>query len=1529
MTDTAVAPSSVAFDAFLSHAHDDEPSFRDDLVAGLQRGGARIWSDRESLANRGLTFDQEIARAIETSARLLLLVGEDALASDYVAQEWGYADDRGIPVIPILRSGTFEALPERLRHYHAVDARAPRAVDAVVADVVRLLKEPVLPLGPCYGVPWPAPHELARADLLERLSAAVAPERKPPEDAARAPRAAVLYGVPGVGKSTVAAVFARAVRTRRAFPDGIVWLACGPSFQPLAGAREVLGRAAVGAQLPRAADEVATALIDGLADKAILLVLDDVRDPDLAAPFVGALGPGGRAVVTTLDQAIATVLGAVEIAVEQLDDASSRQLLEGWTGAFLPPEADAVLAESDGLPLALAIVGAMVTNKVSWAQVAEALAAHRLDLIEARFPGYPHPNVLRALYASYDALKAVDPRAAECYLELAAFRPGAELPEGVMIRLWSRPGRLEPVEAGFVLPALERRLLVVRKPGVDGDRFALHGLQEDFVRLERPNPAELEEALVDTYRSEKGAADWATLPDDGYVYDHLIVHLASLGHHDELMAAVDAGWVHRQLLRRGDLGQALADVRLALSVAAVPPLDLPSVGRLSLLSGQIAAGLGAAPSALAAAMAEVGDVDRALSWAADKPDPDERLEALVGVARALIRRGELTLARRVIRTAVDTIPQTGAVVETGVFSGLTALNAVHALVDFPEPDQWEGTTDELVAAARIPLDAVVRLAPLAVQAGAAADLAAAQHPFWGLYEHLIPLVAVEQVADAGDPVTADALLEACPEDFDFGDDRDDAARYRRAVAAAAVGRFEEARAGAEQLPESYRPVAYRGLARHLAAAGQADEAIELIGLIDDDEVREQATEDVVEATIERAEAESCERVAQFALDLDWAVAAAWLRAAGGDPSFGLRLLDSARRDDLRLGLGVRFGDILRRRGHDAEATDIAQRLVPAAERLLGPQWFALETVDADPQLAALGLNLLSLRVRVGEPIPDDARPLAVLVEGQYGHLASFALPLVVDLVLAGRFVEAVGFVDAGPLSYGRALGLATALSVADSSTPIVERRRAVESLVEVLDEAPATPYLDAALAAVVHTQVDDLGEETAGLLERLLPRTPLWSGVGAWALARAEAGEAREVRALVRRLLVERPLPVADEWARAGALSALATRRPPSDEELEAAAAPLRDLATAARALDVVFEVVSLYDRERGFDAAGSFAQSVPEGPAAAFLEDLLRPGEARAEGNVSWDEVAAAAAVRAVAAAAMALAAVGRGSALDAQAWLERAEAIVARAAEVASHVDIATPVHKYLGATRVATGQASADDDGLQTLAIAWFLWENGHTSAAARSAREWLERVPDPLSPDALSPGPGGQRIFSVEDFNRMIAVFAAARAALSAVLAVDAADRGDAAEAKAAAAAAAEADPYGWASLTLAERAEIDACVAIALQRAGEREAARGRLAEAVEPALTLARRGELGPFWRLCQALLEVLPPERAGEIWADWLIAAAGVGANEALMLISSYVPWLAEADLTDVTVDPWTGQLQTRSRGAGSQPSFSDGETG
>ena len=68
------------------------------------------------MPNRGETFLREIQRAIDSSDRVVAVVGPAATRSSYVQAEWDYAQLVAKVVVPILRIGeNRDAIPSHLR----------------------------------------------------------------------------------------------------------------------------------------------------------------------------------------------------------------------------------------------------------------------------------------------------------------------------------------------------------------------------------------------------------------------------------------------------------------------------------------------------------------------------------------------------------------------------------------------------------------------------------------------------------------------------------------------------------------------------------------------------------------------------------------------------------------------------------------------------------------------------------------------------------------------------------------------------------------------------------------------------------------------------------------------------------------------------------------------------------------------------------------------------------------------------------------------------------------------------------------------------------------------------------------------------------------------------------------------------------------------------------------------------------------------------------------------------------------------
>src|SRR5205807_2055161 len=101
----------------------------------------------------------------------------------------------------------------------------------------------------------------------------------------------------------------------------------------------------------------------------------------------------------------------------------------------LPLEAAEIVRECACLPLAVAMVGAQLRGKPDrWSHVLQKLRNADLDRIRQSFPEYPHPDLLRAIDVSMDAL-AEDLR--RRYLDFAVFPEDCAIPEAAVGTLWN------------------------------------------------------------------------------------------------------------------------------------------------------------------------------------------------------------------------------------------------------------------------------------------------------------------------------------------------------------------------------------------------------------------------------------------------------------------------------------------------------------------------------------------------------------------------------------------------------------------------------------------------------------------------------------------------------------------------------------------------------------------------------------------------------------------------------------------------------------------------------------------------------------------------------------------------------------------------------------------------------------------------------------------------------------------------------------------------------------------------------------
>ena len=345
-----------------------------------------------------------------------------------------------------------------------------------------------------------------------------------------------LHGMGGMGKTELAKAFCHDPQIRQAFPDGIAWLTLGQQPDVLALQNRLLRHFNPRVLPADNVGEAQAALRSALHERQVLIVVDDIWDLRHFQGF-DVVGPRGRLLMTTRDAALLSQAGAQVHELRGLPLAAARQLLGRWSGTdaqALPSEADDVVRETGGLPLALKLAGAQATAGTRWQTLAEQLREGRL-----RFLDHPYGSVYESLGRSVDALSAPD---RERYLELAVFAEDEAAPFVTIARLWSQAG-LDDGQSERLLGRLATRALLEVQGAGPSARVSLHDLQHDFV-LARCIDVPLAHArLLDAHRQvlalPASAIGWSHMPpDESYLWSKLAMHLDAAGRGMELEAAL-------------------------------------------------------------------------------------------------------------------------------------------------------------------------------------------------------------------------------------------------------------------------------------------------------------------------------------------------------------------------------------------------------------------------------------------------------------------------------------------------------------------------------------------------------------------------------------------------------------------------------------------------------------------------------------------------------------------------------------------------------------------------------------------------------------------------------------------------------------------------------------------------------------------------------------------------------------------------------------------------------------------------------
>ncbi|WP_053723828.1 AfsR/SARP family transcriptional regulator [Streptomyces sp. WM6378] len=324
-------------------------------------------------------------------------------------------------------------------------------------------------------------------------------------------RCAVVCGTAGVGKTALVVHWAHGVASR--FPDGQLYADLrGWSTDAPLTASEVLVRflRALGvpsAQIPMLGDEQAALYRSLLADRRVLIVLDNARSAEQIRPLLPGSPHCAVAVTSRADlHELVAFDDAVPIGLQLLHPDAALTLLSRIVGSARveaqPAEAADLARLCAWLPLALRTAAGRLATRPSHTighLVAELVGDTPLSGLAP--PGEP-PSTLRAAFdLSYGGL---DPALRAAFRKLG-LAPGPDFTPNAAAALWG-----VPEEAGeSVLAALHSAHLVHRPtPG----RYGLHDLLHDYARERadaEESPERRQEALgrlLDWYLRHADAA---------------------------------------------------------------------------------------------------------------------------------------------------------------------------------------------------------------------------------------------------------------------------------------------------------------------------------------------------------------------------------------------------------------------------------------------------------------------------------------------------------------------------------------------------------------------------------------------------------------------------------------------------------------------------------------------------------------------------------------------------------------------------------------------------------------------------------------------------------------------------------------------------------------------------------------------------------------------------------------------------------------------------------------------------------------
>ncbi|MEU6201814.1 BTAD domain-containing putative transcriptional regulator [Streptomyces sp. NPDC047061] len=474
--------------------------------------GARLGEQRLGVVELCLNLDLQCGRHSEVIAELTSLTGEHPLRE----QQWR------LLMLALYRSGR---QAEALAAYRTIRSTLVTELGIEPGTALRelhdriLAADPALELAATAGRPEPPTAASAAGSVAHSPRPAQLPADLP-AFTGRAPELArirallpdtdglqatvvisAIGGMAGIGKTTLAVHWAHEIAHR--FPDGQLYInlrgfdPTGAVMPPQEAIRVFLDALGVPPEhMPTGLDAQAALYRSLLAERQVLVVLDNARDTEQARPLLPG-APGCLVIVTSRNRLTGLIAneGAHPLTLDALTPAEAHDFLArrlGATRVTAEPRAAALITERCArLPLALAIVAARAASNPHFSLAA--IADEIDDGLDA-FAADDRTTDIRAVFSwSYRALSAP----AQRLLNLLGLPTGSDISTPAAAALAGLGLR----ETRTLLRELTHsHLLTERQPG----RYTLH----DLLRAYAAERVHAHETPAERHRAVERVLAW-------------------------------------------------------------------------------------------------------------------------------------------------------------------------------------------------------------------------------------------------------------------------------------------------------------------------------------------------------------------------------------------------------------------------------------------------------------------------------------------------------------------------------------------------------------------------------------------------------------------------------------------------------------------------------------------------------------------------------------------------------------------------------------------------------------------------------------------------------------------------------------------------------------------------------------------------------------------------------------------------------------------------------------------------------------